>query len=80
MQNNTNTICVPNNVVAITKANRPFSNNFVQTQYIKTMRTRNGRDAFVVIVTCTQNSLEPGRQYCCVYTTKGTLLSCYTTN
>ena len=75
-----NVICVPNHVVNISATNLPFNNNFVQTQYVKTMRTRNGRNAFVVVVTCTQDSMEPGRKYCCVFTTKGTLLSCYTLN
>jgi hypothetical protein len=77
---NANIICVPNHVVNISATNRPFNNSFVQTNYVKTMRTRNGRNAFVVIVTCTADSMEPGRMYCCVYTTKGTLLSCYTLN
>ena len=78
-----NTILVPslqNPVISINAKNRPFSNNFVQTQYYKTLRTRNGRDAHVVIVKCTSDSMEPGRLYCCTFTTKGTLLSCYTLN
>ena len=77
---NVNTICVPNNVVNISATNLPYSNNFVQTEYVRTVRTRNGRNAFVVIVKCTTNSLEPGRLYACTYTQKGTLLNCYTLN
>lgn len=78
MQNSTNILCVPNSVVTVTNKNRPFSNNFVQTKYLRTERTRNGRNAFVVIVKCTANSKEPGRSYICMYTAKGTLLACNT--
>ena len=77
----TNTVLVPapnNAVININAKNLPFSNNFIQTQFIKTMRTRNGRNAFVVIVKCTANSMEPGRSYICMYTQKGTLLACNT--
>ena len=73
-----NTICVPNAVVSITQTNLPFNNNFVQTKYVRTERTRNGRNAFVVIVKCTANSMEPGRSYICMYTQAGTLLACNT--
>ena len=75
-----NTICVPNAVVSINAKNLPFSNNFVQQKYVRTERTRNGRNAFVVVVKCTTNSLEPGRIYYCVYTYAGTLLECHTMN
>ena len=81
MQNaNANTICVPNHVVSINANNLPFSNNFVQTEYVRTERTRNGRNAFVVVVKCTTDSREPGRLYACLYTQKGTLLGCNTLN
>ena len=60
-----------------TKKNRPFSNNFVLTGVKRFIRTRNGRDAVEVLVKCTNDSKEPGRVYFCVYTYKGTLLSCF---
>jgi hypothetical protein len=44
------------------------------------LRTRNGRDAVSVLVKCTNDSMEPGRVYFCVYTYKGTLLECHTMN
>ena len=75
-----NTVVTPSANISITAKNRPFSNNFVQTQFVKTMRTRNGRDAFVVVVKCTSDSMEPGRLYCCTFTQAGTLLACYTLN
>ena len=58
----------------------PFNNNFTQQQYIKTCRTSNGRDAYVVVVKCTSDSREPGRLYACTYSAKGTLLDCNTLN
>jgi hypothetical protein len=61
----------------VTKENRPFSNNFTLMGLKRFVRTRNGRDAVEVLVKCTQDSNEPGRVYFCVYTYKGTLLSCF---
>ena len=60
-----------------TKKNRPFSNNFVLQGIKRFVRTRNGRDAVEVLVKCTNDSMEPGRVYFCLYTYKGTLLSCF---
>jgi len=71
-----NTIVVNNNSVTVANAQRPFSNNFLFNRAIKTVRTRNGRDAYVVSVTCAADSNEPGRVYFCTYTAKGTLLEC----
>jgi hypothetical protein len=59
------------------KKNRPFSNNFVLQGIKRFVRTRNGRDAVEVLVKCTTDSKEPGRVYFCLYTYKGTLMSCY---
>ena len=63
----------------VSKANRPYSNNFVLMGIKRFLRTRNGRDAVSVLVKCT-NSNEDGRIYYCVYTYKGTLLECHTVN
>jgi hypothetical protein len=66
---------------AVNKRNRPWGNNFVQTQHAATaVRTRNGRDAVAVYVKCTADSREAGRVYYCVYTLKGTLQECCTVN
>jgi hypothetical protein len=64
----------------VSKDNRPFSNNFVLMGIKRFLRTRNGRDAVSVLVKCTQDSIEPGRIYYCVFTYKGTLLECHTVN
>jgi hypothetical protein len=61
----------------VTGHNRPFSNNFTLMGIKRFVRTRNGRDAVELLVKCTNDSREPGRVYFCVYTYKGTLLSCY---
>jgi hypothetical protein len=61
----------------VTKKNRPFSNNFVLMGVKRFVRTRNGRDAVEVLVKCTNDSKEPGRIYYCLFTYKGTLLSCF---
>ena len=75
-----NTIVTPFVSVKVNKKNLPFGNTFVQRKFVRTERTRNGRNAIVVYVTCTQNSKEPGRVYMCTFTEKGTLLSCITAN
>jgi len=59
---------------------KPFNNNFTQEKYIKTIKTSNGLDAYVVVVKCTDDSAEPGRLYACTYTTTGRMLDCYTLN
>jgi hypothetical protein len=64
----------------VNKKNRPFSNNFVLMGIKRFVRTTNGRDAVSVLVKCTEDSMEPGRIYYCVYTYKGTLLECSTVN
>jgi hypothetical protein len=64
----------------VTQTNRPFNNNFVLMGIKRFLRTRNGRDAVSVLVKCTNDSMEPGRVYFCVYTYKGTLLECHTVN
>ena len=75
-----NTVTNGSVTVKVNKKNLPFSNNFVQTEYVRTVRTRNGRDAFIVVVKCTTDSDEPGRVYACMYTQKGTLMGCNTLN
>ena len=65
---------------AVSKKNRPFSNNFVLMGIKRFVRTRNGRDAVAVLVKCTEDSLEPGRIYYCVYIYAGTLVECFTVN
>ena len=75
-----NTVTSPFVQFTVSKKNLPFGNTFVQRKFVRTERTRNGRNAIVVYVTCTQNSKEPGRIYMCKFTEKGTLLSCITAN
>jgi hypothetical protein len=60
--------------------NRPFSNNFTLMGIKRFLRTRNGRDAVSVLVKCTNDSIEAGRIYYCVYTYSGTLIECCTVN
>ncbi len=64
----------------VSKDNLPFNNNFVLMGIKRFLRTRNGRDAVSVLVKCTNDSMEPGRIYYCVFTYKGTLLECHTVN
>ena len=64
----------------VKKDNRPFNNNFTLMGIKRFLRTRNGRDAVSVLVKCTNDSMEPGRIYYCVFTYKGTLLECHTVN
>jgi hypothetical protein len=71
-----NTIQFNNNVINVSNKNRPFSNNFVVKHIQGPVRTRNGRNALAVVVQATATSLDPNRVYNCVYTLKGTLLSC----
>lgn len=75
-----NVVTTPFVTLNVTKKNLPFGNTFVQRKFVRTERTRNGRNAIVVFVTCTAESKEPGRVYLCAYTEKGTLLSCITAN
>lgn len=75
-----NVIASPFATCVVNKRNLPFGNTFVQTKFVRTERTRNGRNALVVQVTCTSTSKEPGRVYLCVYTEKGSLLACTTLN
>jgi hypothetical protein len=71
-----NTIQFNNNVINVSNKQRPFSNDFVVKRIQGPVRTRNGRDAVEVVVQATPTSIEPYRVYYCVYTLKGTLLSC----
>ena len=75
-----NTVTTPFVTLTVTKKNLPFGNTFVQRKFIRTERTRNGRNAIVVTVACTATSKEPGRVYMCKYTEKGRLLACTTAN
>ena len=75
-----NTVVTPFTTIKVSKRNLPFGNTFVQRKFVRTERTRNGRNAVVAYVTCTPTSKEPGRVYMCVFTEKGTLLSCITAN
>jgi hypothetical protein len=69
-----NTILTPTYYIHAKR--RPYGNNFTQKQYVKPV----GKDAHAVIVLCTANSKEPGREYYCVYTNKGALKECCTLN
>ena len=64
----------------VSKDNLPFNNNFVLMGIKRFVRTRNGRNAVEVLVKCTNDSMEPGRIYYCLFTYKGTLLACKTCN
>ncbi len=74
-----NIITCNNITFKVTKrANKPFSNNFVMlnskiTQYA-------GQDEITAFVKCTTDSLEAGRIYACIYSTKGDLVACNTIN
>ena len=81
---NTIAFTLPSNAKQISftvnKKNLPYSNNFELMGIKRFLRTRNGRDAVSVLVKCTQDSLEPGRIYYCVFTYTGTLVECFTVN
>ena len=71
---------ISDGVVTVKAKQLPYKNNFTQVQFIKRVRTRNGRDAMLVLVKCTADSDEAGRLYSAVYTYSGTMLSCCTEN
>jgi hypothetical protein len=75
-----NTISNGTLTVTVNNKNRPYRNNFTQVEFLKMLRTRNGRDAMLVLVKCTADSTEPGRLYSVVYTLNGTMMSCNTEN
>lgn len=73
-----NVITASNYTFTVAKKHLPFTNNFVQDsaqveQYM-------GVDEVRAIVTCTQDSKEPGRIYSVIYSTKGKLIACNTLN
>jgi hypothetical protein len=72
-----NVISTPSCTFTATAFNRPFGNNFVAQTAVPSPFRKNEIEA---IVTCTQNSKEPGRVYYCIYNTAGTLVSCNTLN
>jgi hypothetical protein len=61
----------------VTNKNRPFGNNFVVQKALVSAFDENEIEC---VVLCTANSKEPGRTYYCIYSTKGSLLSCSTLN
>ena len=61
----------------VTNKNRPFGNNFVVQKALVSEFDENEVEA---VVLCTADSREPGRTYYCIYSTKGSLLSCSTLN
>jgi len=67
---------ISDGTVTVLAKKLPFKNNFVQRNFVRTERTRNGRDAIVADVVCTQDSGEPGRVYTVCYTLGGTMMWC----
>lgn len=57
---------------------RPYSNNF--TVNSAEVKQYNNKDEVHCVVTCTQDSIEAGRVYYCIFTTKGKLVACNTLN
>jgi hypothetical protein len=75
-----NDITVSANGIAFTVAKKqlPFGNNFLQ-QSAKVVKYQ-GKDEVLAFVTCTEDSMEPGRIYACAYSLKGKLMGCNTVN
>jgi hypothetical protein len=73
-----NTITCNNITFTATKANKPFSNNFVQLD--SAIVQYKGKDEIFATVQCTKDSREEGRIYACTFSMKGKLLGCYTIN
>jgi hypothetical protein len=72
-----NTVTAGSYNFTVTNKNKPFGNNFVVlTALVSTMQA----NEIECIVKCTAQSKEPGRTYYCIYTTKGTLITCSTLN
>lgn len=79
MQNQITVRTATHNVNFIVKGeHRPFSNNFVQDRAKITREY--GKDEVFAFVTCTADSIEPGRTYACFYTLEGKLIACNTLN
>jgi len=67
---------VTNGTVVVKAKQLPFKNNFKQRDFVRMERTRNGRDAIVANVVCTEDSGEAGRVYVVSYTLNGTMMWC----
>ena len=65
-------------VLRINKKQLPFGNEFRQLSSKESVYC--GQKEIHALVECTLNSLEPGRQYSCLYNLQGQLESCITVN
>jgi len=74
MQSAKNVVSANGFAISVKKAQRPFSNNFVQIKNIEQVEP-NEVQAYVK---CTANSKEPGRVYFVAYSkATGELIECY---
>ena len=64
--------------LTIKGSNRPFGNDFVQTE--AEIVQYEGQDEISAYVLCDKNSREPGRIYKCAYSLDGVLQACNTVN
>jgi hypothetical protein len=77
MQSAQNVVSANGFAIKVSKAQLPFSNNFVQIKDIEQVEPNEVQ----TYVKCTSNSNEPGRIYFVAYSkATGELVECYTTN